>query len=278
MFGLFYANVGSFISAGYTPLLDSFTTTPEFDWSVFQMTTTQTKCVRLRRDSDNAESDFGFTSSGLVDTAAIDTWLGGANAYVVTFYGSTRTATESAASDQGRFYTSGGNNNLPYVQQRTTVVLDNYTLSSNIASSGELHIITMSNHPVNSGSYSSIFCTSSGAVRFWLGYVDNATINASIRVRPSSSYTYPQTAGSLVGDCFFELFRNSSNLLKTTFNNSQTSSATITDSVATISLFSTGSNADTMKLSTVLFFNANVTTTERADLVSFYNSKFNKSI
>jgi len=277
MFGSFFGNVGS-TTAGYVPLLDGFTTTAEFDWSVWQMSSAQTRCVRLRRDSDNAESDFGFDSSGLVDITSITSWLGGANAFVVIFYGSTRNATESVAADQASFYTSGGNNNLPYAQQSITVVLDNYTLSSNIASSGELHIITMSNHPVNSGSYSSIFCTSSGAVRFWVGYVDNATINASIRVRPISSYTYSQTPGSLIGDSFFELFRDGSNLLKTTFNNVQTSSATITDSAATISLFSTGSNADTMKLSTALFFNANLTPTERADTISFYNDKFNKSL
>jgi hypothetical protein len=277
MFGLFYANVGSFISAGYTPLLDSFTTTPEFDWSVFQMTTTQTKCVRLRRDSDNAESDFGFTSSGLVDTAAIDTWLGGANAYVVTFYGSTRTATESVAADQGRFYTSGGNNNLPYVQQNTTVVLQNYPLSSSISSSTELHIITMSNHPAVGG-FASIFSPSAGAVRYWYSYADNGTTNSTIRIRPSSSHSYSQAVGSMLGDCFVELFRDSSNLLRTTFNNSQTSSATITDSVSTLSLFTTGTNSDEMKISTMLFFNANLTPTERADLVSFYNNKFNKSI
>jgi hypothetical protein len=42
--------------------------------------------IRLRRDSDDAESDFGYDSDGNLDTAAISTWLGGASGYGVTFY------------------------------------------------------------------------------------------------------------------------------------------------------------------------------------------------
>lgn len=43
--------------------------------------------LRLRRDSDNAESDFGYVAAtGDLDTAAIATWLGGATGYVATWY------------------------------------------------------------------------------------------------------------------------------------------------------------------------------------------------
>jgi hypothetical protein len=42
--------------------------------------------VRLRRDSDDAESDFGYDSDGNLDTAAISAWLGGSDGYGVTFY------------------------------------------------------------------------------------------------------------------------------------------------------------------------------------------------
>ena len=43
-------------------------------------------CVLLRRNSDNAEQAFGFTAAGDLDTAAITAWLGGATAYVKTWY------------------------------------------------------------------------------------------------------------------------------------------------------------------------------------------------
>jgi hypothetical protein len=45
--------------------------------------------IRLRRDSDDAESDFGYDSDGNLDTAEIQSWLdadGASNAYVVTIY------------------------------------------------------------------------------------------------------------------------------------------------------------------------------------------------
>jgi hypothetical protein len=45
--------------------------------------------VCLRRDSDDAESDFGYDGDGNLDTAAIQNWLdadGASNAYVVTVY------------------------------------------------------------------------------------------------------------------------------------------------------------------------------------------------
>jgi hypothetical protein len=45
--------------------------------------------VCLRRDSDDAESDFGYDGDGNLDTAAIQSWLdadGASNAYVVTVY------------------------------------------------------------------------------------------------------------------------------------------------------------------------------------------------
>ena len=42
---------------------------------------------RLRRDSDNAESDFTYDADNNLDTAAITAWAGGANINIVTVYG-----------------------------------------------------------------------------------------------------------------------------------------------------------------------------------------------
>ncbi|WP_284652615.1 T9SS type A sorting domain-containing protein [Flavobacterium terrisoli] len=42
-------------------------------------------CIRLRRSTDNAEMDFGFSGNHL-DMAAINTWLNGATGYCVTLY------------------------------------------------------------------------------------------------------------------------------------------------------------------------------------------------
>lgn len=55
-------------------------------WGFEQFKETYTgPAIRLRRASDNAESDFSFLASGQLDYSAISTWAGGAS-YVDTLY------------------------------------------------------------------------------------------------------------------------------------------------------------------------------------------------
>jgi len=66
--------------------------------------------IRLRRSNDNAESNFGVTTSGLLDEAAITSWVGANNAFVVTLYaqdGSTRHFTQSTPLEQPQFVSAG---------------------------------------------------------------------------------------------------------------------------------------------------------------------------
>ena len=68
--------------------------------------------VRLRRASDNAESDFGYTSTGDLDTAAIATWLTATTGYRVTWYdqsGGEKNLTQSTAANQPLYVASGQN-------------------------------------------------------------------------------------------------------------------------------------------------------------------------
>lgn len=67
--------------------------------------------VRLRRDSDNAESDFGYDASGDLDTAAITTFLGGANGFIVTLYDQvgSNNPTQATAGSQPAYVASGQN-------------------------------------------------------------------------------------------------------------------------------------------------------------------------
>lgn len=67
--------------------------------------------VRLRRDSDDTESDFGAGLPAL-DTSAIATWLGGADGFVVTWYdqsGNGRNLTQATAVAQPAYSASLGN-------------------------------------------------------------------------------------------------------------------------------------------------------------------------
>lgn len=64
-------------------------------------------CMRIRRDSDDAETDIGFDSSGDLDTSAISTHGGASACYVTTWYdqsGNSNNATQSTAGSQPQIY------------------------------------------------------------------------------------------------------------------------------------------------------------------------------
>jgi hypothetical protein len=66
--------------------------------------------IRVRRSSDNAEQDIGFTSSGNLDTTALTSFVGGSNGFVTTWYdqsGNGANATNSTASNQPVIVTAG---------------------------------------------------------------------------------------------------------------------------------------------------------------------------
>lgn len=66
--------------------------------------------IRLRRTNDNAESNFGVTTSGVLDESAITSWVGSNSATVVTVYaqdGSARHFTNATPSEQPLFVNAG---------------------------------------------------------------------------------------------------------------------------------------------------------------------------
>jgi hypothetical protein len=74
-------------------------------------------CLQLRRGSDDATLDFGFTALGVLDIDDITTWLGGATGYVAGWYDQTgggRHLTQATASNQpGLLTASSALNDLP---------------------------------------------------------------------------------------------------------------------------------------------------------------------
>jgi len=72
--------------------------------------------VRLRRDSDNIEKDFGWGDNDIVDISAIDSWRNGSNVYIHIWYDQSRlgrNAIQDIQDNQPRFYTDASN---PYFQ------------------------------------------------------------------------------------------------------------------------------------------------------------------
>lgn len=66
--------------------------------------------IRVRRSSDNAEQDIGFTVGGDLDTASLTTFVGAGNGFVRTWYdqsGNARHATQTTTTAQPQIVTSG---------------------------------------------------------------------------------------------------------------------------------------------------------------------------
>ena len=67
-------------------------------------------CLRVRRSSDGAEQDIGFTASGLLDTAALLAFIGANDGTVATWYdqsGNGDNTTQAVAANQIRIVNAG---------------------------------------------------------------------------------------------------------------------------------------------------------------------------
>lgn len=97
-----------FTAPSATYLLDTYTGASAA-WSVRQLKTGVTNCIRIRRSSDNTEQNIGF-SGGYLDTSAISSFVGSNSAYVVTWYdqsGNSVDFTQSTTSRQPRIVDAG---------------------------------------------------------------------------------------------------------------------------------------------------------------------------
>ena len=78
-------------------------------YSVFQLSSTSTNSLRVRRSSDNAEQDIGFVSDTL-DTASLLTFVGSNDGFVTTYYdqsGNSSNFTQSSAAAQPMIVNAG---------------------------------------------------------------------------------------------------------------------------------------------------------------------------
>jgi hypothetical protein len=68
------------------------------------------KAINVRRSSDNATQDIGFTTAGDLDTAALKLFIGANSGYVTTWYdqsGNARNATQATNANQPRIVNAG---------------------------------------------------------------------------------------------------------------------------------------------------------------------------
>ena len=114
-------------------LLDTYTGASR-SYGLWQLSSTNTNCIRVRRSSDNTEQNFGFVN-GVVDTSGILSFCGAGSGYVTTLFdlsGGGENATQSTASLQYSIVLSGvlnvGTNGKPCLKKQN--VASDYTFTS----------------------------------------------------------------------------------------------------------------------------------------------------
>jgi hypothetical protein len=147
--------------------------------------------IRVRRSSDNAEQNIGFTALGNLDTSALTTFCSGTNGFVTTWYdqsGNGKDAVQTTAANQPQIVSSGSVitlNSKPSIQSATTLKV----LTASNISYNECFISVVFNRTGNFGNtdtlyafdnspYNQLFSASSNW-SYYTGVTNNTTIPLS---------------------------------------------------------------------------------------------------
>lgn len=112
MFKYGYMLINSFVfgASGGSYLVDDYS--PDVAFSVRKISSTATNCIRVRRSSDSAEQDIGFSGDDL-DTASLESFCSSTDGFVVRWYNQANanenlySAFMSTASVQPQIVSSG---------------------------------------------------------------------------------------------------------------------------------------------------------------------------
>lgn len=115
--------------------------------------------IRVRRSSDNAEQDIGFTALGDLNTSALTSFCGAGNGFLTTWYdqsGNARNATQSTAGNQPQIV-SGGSvltlNGKPTVRFNKAANQNLYNASVSVSGAATFSLVSAITFPVTFWSY-----------------------------------------------------------------------------------------------------------------------------
>lgn len=92
----------------YRYLIDAITTS-NCAYSLRQLSSSATNCIRVRRSSDNTEQDIGFTSD-VLDTSSLTSFVGANDGFITKWYdqsGNNVDAAQATAANQPKIVNSG---------------------------------------------------------------------------------------------------------------------------------------------------------------------------
>lgn len=127
---------GSQTAAPVALLLDDYPATAAYSLRKLR-TAYSGSAIKVRRSSDNAEQDIGFSGNDL-DTASLLTFVGAGDGFVTTWYDQqgSNNATQSTASSQPQIVSSGTistSNSKPAIQGRSTALLQTASINMSVS-------------------------------------------------------------------------------------------------------------------------------------------------
>ena len=135
-----YSNTISVTTLAPSLLLDLYPNAAAA-YSVRKLRTAYTgSAIRVRRSSDNTESDIGFTALGNLDTTSLTSFCGAGNGFVTTWYdqsGNARNATQTTAANQPQIVSSGSvitentKSAIQFTGANTNYMVFNSTITTN---------------------------------------------------------------------------------------------------------------------------------------------------
>lgn len=268
----------------YNPfVLDNLTVSPLYAYSVRKLRGLYAgACLRVRRSSDNAEADIGFTSSGDLDQVALLAFVGANSGFVAAWYdqsGNGINAVQASAVLQTRIVNSG--------------VIDTVGARPCLEYLGTQYNTIATTRRAFTGCYTSnVFRRTSGSGFLFsfrdlgnIGLIDDASTSGfGSRVRNDasalSSVTATQTTSQTVGGFGW----NSTNSLVSVALNGVSSNAAGPSGTATIDRAALGASAFaytslfTGKHQEFIFFDSNLSTADRRNLEQNQGAYYGVSI
>lgn len=187
---------------GGSSYLDELATQPRAVLSLAKLISTATTAIRVRRSSDSAEMDVGFSGDAL-DSASMLAWSGSDSVYVTTVYDQTGNAehlVQATAANQPRIVNAGtydgqivfnGSNSIMQITSLTagTPTVGLYTKMRTPTTGAKILIESSANYNTNPQSFVCYYDTGEGGF--------NAGMNGS-GTNTWKRSSFPLTAGSLV--------------------------------------------------------------------------------
>lgn len=176
------------------------------------------KCIRIRRNQDDVETDIGYASNGSIDLAAVNAFLAASSpastiAYVTTWYdqsGNGSNATQISATAQPVFNATGLNSK-PAVTGATNHF---FSISPNFTLTGQMNFIAVNAR----GAFAGLQILGNATANNKIGFINTSAGKAFVRMIASGSSDSSVNYPTLNTPNIYEVTRDSANKVDVAFN------------------------------------------------------------